>query len=119
MKGELHGEVDLHDERVTRWLHRSRAWRLWLDRYPPRRSAHLEVAFEELGNDEHVDSAIESAIFQRLFSIRLISWATLRGGIRSMKMFGLLEFRLQWAEKIGIGSERPASWLPRMPGNRV
>src|SRR5215471_13028712 len=34
MKGELHGEVDLHDEHVTRWLHTRRAWGIWLDRCP-------------------------------------------------------------------------------------
>jgi hypothetical protein len=30
----------------------------------------LEVRFEEMGSDEHVDSAIESAVLQSLFSGR-------------------------------------------------
>jgi hypothetical protein len=33
----------------------------------------LEVRFEEMGSDEHVDSTIESVIFQRLFLVGLAS----------------------------------------------
>jgi len=43
MKGESYGEVDLHDEHVTRRLHRRRAWRLWLNHSPGRRSGHLDL----------------------------------------------------------------------------
>jgi hypothetical protein len=36
----------------------------------PRFRTTLEVGFEEMGSNEHVDSVIESAVFQRVFSVR-------------------------------------------------
>src|SRR5665213_3284620 len=41
MEGEMHGEVDLLNAHVTRWLHRRRARPLWLGRPRRRRGALL------------------------------------------------------------------------------
>jgi RibD C-terminal domain len=52
MKGELHGEVDLHDERVTRWLHRRPAWRPfdpdWVRKLKANVASDIAVAGPEL-----------------------------------------------------------------------
>jgi hypothetical protein len=51
-EGELHGEVDLHDERVTRWLHRRPAWRPfdpdWVRKLKANVASDIAVAGPEL-----------------------------------------------------------------------
>jgi len=101
MGGLLHGEVDLHNEHVPRWLHRRRAWPFWLDRSQDE-EVHTWIC--------ELESSFRTCLYGRKTYETMVYWETAHT-VPDQPQF-LLDFAKQWqaAEKI-VYSRTPAEPL--------